>query len=156
MGNVGAASIGTLAKDLRARLNSDDPAWRLDRDNYTVEEIASKARQYIFGEKFQALDPKPGADASFEFWVGGYSSDKSLGHEVWKIEIVNDNCAEPSIVVPPGNYGFFAGGQPGPINRLIVGFDDALVSALPGMGVRCSQKPLRKLLAFYAAKLRFR
>lgn len=135
MGNIGAASIATLAKDLRARLCSEDEAWRLNRTNYSIQEVVDKAKHYLFDECFQALDPKPGADASFEFWVGGYSSDKSLGHEVWKLTIAGGTCGDPEMVVNPGAYGFFTGGQPGPINRLIIGFDDALVSALPDMGV---------------------
>lgn len=141
MGNIGTASIATLAKDLRARFQSKDAKWHLDKDKYTLKEVAEKARAYIFDECFQALDPKPGEDASFEFWIGGYSSDRSKGHEVWKIAIVGGNCEAPQLVMDTSTYGFFAGGQPGPINRLIIGFDDRLVSALPEMGVDPANVP---------------
>jgi hypothetical protein len=46
--------------------------WKLDENNYTVEEVAIKARKFLFEEKFAALDPKP--KAALEFWIGGYSS----------------------------------------------------------------------------------
>jgi hypothetical protein len=134
MGNIGAASIATLAKDLRAKFASDDPAWKLEPENFTIQEVAEKARKYLYEEKFLALTPAPN-NASFEFWVGGYSSDRSIGHEVRKIAIVGGTCGDPEVVVTPGNFGFFVGGQPAPVNRLIIGFDDSLVSALPGMGV---------------------
>jgi len=133
MGNIGAASIATLAKDLRSRFASSDPEWHLDPSNYTIEDITNKAKRLFFDEKFQSLEVKP--NASFDFWVGGYSSDKSLGHEVRKITIANAACGEPEIEMAHGATGIFAGGQPGPINRLVVGFDDQLVSALPEMGV---------------------
>jgi hypothetical protein len=135
MGNIGIASISTLAKDLRSRFNSTDAEWKIDPANYTIEEVARKAKRFLFDERFQALDPKPGGDASFEFWIGGYSSNHAAGHQVWKIEISGGACGDPITVISAGGYGFFVGGQPGPVNRLIIGFDDALVSALPGMGV---------------------
>ena len=50
MGNIGSASIATLTKDLRKRLASGDGDWHVDRDNYTVEEIATKARRFLFEE----------------------------------------------------------------------------------------------------------
>lgn len=82
MGNVGYASIATLAKDLRRRMMSDDHAWSINRANYTLADVAEKARRLFFDERYQALNPAPPAPHSFEFWIGGYSSDFDAGHEV--------------------------------------------------------------------------
>jgi hypothetical protein len=52
-GSIGAASVSTLVKDLRARLSSklsEVKSWALDRESYTVEDVARKARQFIFDE----------------------------------------------------------------------------------------------------------
>lgn len=95
MGNVGTASIATLAKDLRRRMMGNDPAWAIDRANYTLADVADKARRLFFDERYQALNPPPPAPHSFEFWIGGYSSDFDAGHEVWKISIENGNCPPP-------------------------------------------------------------
>src|SRR3954468_23535183 len=39
-GAIGRASTATLAKDLRQKLRSDDPAYRVDPDNYTIGDVA--------------------------------------------------------------------------------------------------------------------
>ena len=135
MGNIGSDSIATLAKDLRRRMMGNDPAWHINKVGYTVEEVAVKARELFFEERYQALIPQPPAPHSFEFWIGGYSSDFSSGHEVWKIGIQNGNCPPPEKVLGDGNSGVFYGGQPGPINRLIVGFDQRLREVLTSGGV---------------------
>ncbi|UYW25643.1 hypothetical protein OKC48_20575 [Methylorubrum extorquens] len=135
MGNVGTASIATLAKDLRRRMMGNDPAWAIDRANYTLADVADKARRLFFDERYQALNPPPPAPHSFEFWIGGYSSDFDAGHEVWKISIENGNCPPPEKVVGDGNAGLFYGGQPGPINRLVIGFDHALADILISGGI---------------------
>lgn len=48
MGNIGAVSISTLAKDLRLRFCSTDPEWLIDPATYTIEEIAEKARRFFY------------------------------------------------------------------------------------------------------------
>jgi hypothetical protein len=136
MGNIGTDSISTLAKALRQKLMSHgDPAWELNPNNYTVEQIAVAARKFLFEEKFQQLAPVPPAPHSLEFWVGGYPSDREAPHEVWKITIVNGQCDAPAQEMSPGETGIFWGGQPGPIHRLVTGFDPALEGALLGSGM---------------------
>ena len=44
IGNLGAASIGTLAKDLRQRLMNGDAQWKVDVDSYSIDDVAKKAR----------------------------------------------------------------------------------------------------------------
>ena len=48
-GGIGFASISTITKDLRRRLTGDDPEhadWKLDRDTYTIEAVAQRAREF--------------------------------------------------------------------------------------------------------------
>jgi hypothetical protein len=135
MGNIGVSSIATLAKDLRIRFTSGDADWKLDLTGYTVEEIAQKARKFLFEENFGALTPPPAAPHSLEFWVGGYGSDRSRGHEVWKIDIINGQCAAPSAMVTGGATCLFVGGQTAPLYRLIGGFDNSLYDVLIAGGM---------------------
>ena len=135
MGNIGAASIGTLAKDLRRKMMSEDPEWKINRDSYTVGEIVDKARKFLFEERFREIVPPPPAPHSLEFWIGGYSSNFDAGHEVWKISIVNGECPDPQLMQPPGSTGLFVGGQPTPVNRLVGGFDQGLYDLLLEAGL---------------------
>src|SRR5438128_11107933 len=49
VGGIGSATLEALTKDLQRKLTSD-PNYILDRDDYTVEEVASKAREFIFDD----------------------------------------------------------------------------------------------------------
>jgi ATP-dependent protease HslVU (ClpYQ) peptidase subunit len=40
-GGVGPASIATLLKDLRARIAGDDPAWRVEANECTMEQVTA-------------------------------------------------------------------------------------------------------------------
>lgn len=135
MGNIGNASIATIAKDLRRLMTGEDSDWRIDRKNYTVEDVAEKARRLIFEERFSQLAPPPPAPHSLEFWIGGYSSDFDAGHEIWKISVVNGVCDKPEAVSMGGAAGLFWGGQVSPISRLVVGFDPEMKETLTSNGV---------------------
>ncbi len=135
MGNFGPASIATIAQDLRQRLTRGGAQWKIDPKAYTIADVAQKARSYIFDGCFQSLQPPPPAPHSFEFWVGGYDSDRSTGHTVYKIAIENGQCAQPVAVVANGATGLFVGGQVVPINRLVTGLDQGLKDALMGTGM---------------------
>lgn len=139
MGNVGQASIGTLAKELRRRMANGSADWKLDKNNYTLEDVAQKARKLFYEEKYLTLAPLPPAPHSLEFWIGGYSSDFDAGHEVWKVSIVNGNCPPPERVATGGATALFASGQPGPINRLLVGFDHSLFDELVAAGMKTQE-----------------
>mgnify|MGYP001447842012 CR=1 FL=1 len=132
MGNFGALSIGTIAKDLRQRMTSSSQDWRINPNSYT---IADKARRYIFDECYNVLQPRPPAPHSFEFWVGGYDSNRGAGHHVHKITIENGQCGAPDAVVVGGATSLFVGGQVAPINRLVGGFDQGLGDELVAGGM---------------------
>lgn len=133
IGNFGNSSISTIAKDLRALLSREGSDYRIDPDNYTVEEIATKARRYLYEERFLALADKP--DAAFDFWIGGYSSGADLG-EIWPVHIEGGACGEviceADRTVPDT---ICWGGQPDAINRLILGYGQGLSGALLDAGL---------------------
>ena len=52
-GGIGTTSVETLSKDLRRRLrNPEDADYGLNRDNYTVSEVADKARLFLYEENY--------------------------------------------------------------------------------------------------------
>jgi len=135
MGNIGNASIATLTKELRRRLSSPDQGdWFVNPEAFTIEEIAIKARRFLYEERYLSLHPAPPAPHSFQFWVGGYGSDFDAGHQVWIITIINGVCEEP-VSALAGEFGWFVGGQPGAIVRLLLGHDPSMASVLQANGM---------------------
>jgi hypothetical protein len=136
------------AKDLRVLLVSDT-SYKIDRDAYTIKDIAEKAQKFIFEERYLKLSPPPPPPHIFEFWIGGFSS-KSEQPEVWKVTILNGKCDPPSCLRQPGQCGVDWGGQPDPIHRLLIGFAQATGEALVSAGV--DRKELPKLLQLIQAR----
>lgn len=129
MGSIGDLSISSLAKHLRYLLTHGDGNWVLNPSNYTVAEVVEKAKRYLFDDRFALLpDPKP--IDTFEFWIGGYPSQIEGGYELWKIVISNADCPDPIALCPPGQPGVSWGGTFEPINRLLIGYDHTLLTAL--------------------------
>ncbi len=59
-GGIGASSVETLSKDLRRRLgDSTDTEYFLHEDSYTVEEVAIKARRFLFENAYAQAYPTP-------------------------------------------------------------------------------------------------
>ena len=137
MGNIGDSSIATLAKDLRVELSDSQGKYYLDPKNYTIEDVSNRAFDFFYSEKYMGLPVKPVGEHSFEFWIGGYGSSGNSS-QVWRVQIVNGNCAGPTEVLPSDQIGIQASGQPDAINRIVLGYSvnlqDALLSAgvLPG------------------------
>jgi hypothetical protein len=92
LGNIGNDSITTLAKDLRILLMGRDHDYGVDPEKYTIEEIAAKARKFLFENKFAALKDKPKSELSF--YVGGYSSGAHTP-EHWLVKIQSEANTSP-------------------------------------------------------------
>jgi hypothetical protein len=136
IGNFGRASISTLSKDLRRLLTNGDETWKIDVGNYSIEEIAQKARRFLFEEKFLSTDPVP--QGAFDFWIAGYSSGAELG-EIWRIHIVDGVCGDPICEATQDQSTIKWGGQPEAINRLLLGYGQALPQALLDVGLQPEQ-----------------
>jgi hypothetical protein len=134
MGNIGPVSISTLAKDLRMKFCSNDPEWMIDENNYSIEEVAQKARRFFFEECYCHLDPLPTGDHEFQFWIGGNGSGETHG-EVWRVKIVNGDCADPECLAGKGDFQILYDGQPEAINRIVNGYSQFLPRALLKIGL---------------------
>jgi hypothetical protein len=140
MGHIGMAPIHALAKDFRRLMKNQDSDYCIDRDTYTVEQIAILARKFLFEEKYAALPEPLPAPHALEFWVGGFSAGAET-HELWKIQIVNGKCEPPIRLLGNGEAGLWWGGQPAPIQRLLIGYDPVLSEALTVAGVDDDELP---------------
>ena len=118
LGNIGQDSITTLAKDLRILLMSSGRHYHVDPTNYTIEEIAIKARTFLFEEKFSKLQEKPKSELSF--YIGGYSSGAHTP-ERWLVRIQSEMNLSPTPQCLGSTVGLNWGGQPEAIYRIIMG-----------------------------------
>lgn len=135
LGNIGPASISSVAKDLR-RLMADPTQgeWYVDPSNYTVEEVVTKARSYIFDHRMVASGLTPGPMSSLQFWVGGYGSAGQLP-EIWQIIIEGGTCGPPVLMMDGSVCGWQCSGQPEALNRLLLGYSQRLPQLLMDRGI---------------------
>ena len=135
MGNIGQVSISTLTKDLRDRFCSRDIDWAIDPEDYSIRDVALKARRFFFEEHYEALDPKPIGPHEFQFWVAGNGSKETHG-EIWRIKIVNGESPEPECLAGQSDFDILYDGQPEAINRIVNGYSQHLPQALLDIGLK--------------------
>lgn len=118
-GGIGNESVDTLLKDLRRRLSGDDSAhtdWALDQENYNMENIASRLRQFLFEEKSMAS----GATTWTKLRLCGYSAKRPLA-EVWEVNLMGEVCPAPVCVQSEEEFGLRWDGEYEALDRLIFG-----------------------------------
>jgi hypothetical protein len=118
-GGIGNESIDTLLKDLRQRLTGEDPSyrqWTLDPDNYSMQDIASRLRQFLFEEKSMAH----GASTWTKLRLCGYSARRPLA-EVWEVSLMGENCPAPVCIQSEQEFGLRWDGEYEALDRLVFG-----------------------------------
>jgi hypothetical protein len=136
MGSIGASSISTLAKDLRARFTGTDKKskdWKIDPQRYTISGVAASVRKFLFEEHFKPLGVKP-KGIQLGFIVAGYSAGAQLS-EVWTIEIKDGDCEPPKMMMGQGVCSCIAGGDPEVFCRLMLGHGSQLTDAMTKGGI---------------------
>ncbi len=125
-GGIGSASVETLSKDLRKRFcDPADADYFLDRSAYTVQEVAIKARRFLFEECYRSAYPEPLDHFVMGYRVCGYSAQSS-GSEIWEFMIVGAECAEPYRVQAENQFGLRWAGDNEALDRLILGASGSL------------------------------
>lgn len=134
-GGMGSSSVETLTKGLRQRLaNPNDPDYGLNPTTYTIEEVAQKARRFLFEECYPAAYPNPDPTFFMGYRVGGYSAGESLA-EVWEFTIQGANCAAPAEVQSRGSFGPRWAGENEALDRLLLGVPGNLIPVLLAHGI---------------------
>lgn len=132
-GSIGSASISTLMKDLRRRFTSKKHDWFLKKNEYTVEAVANRVKEFFFDElytpTFKDFPQKP----LLGFVVGGYSATGSFAEE-YQIDIAAGQCTGPRRLRNPEESGLNWSGEPEAINRLLLGCSPQLWSLLQSSG----------------------
>lgn len=140
LGSIGPASIATLAKDLRRRFAGSDPAflgWKLDPENYSVHDVATKAREFLYDGRFEQVEVAAAAQGVpapyLGFLVAGYSSGADQP-EAYVIQLGEGGTPDLSVVVPD-EAGASWWGMPDAIARILNGMSIAFPDALVNKGV---------------------
>ncbi len=138
MGNIGKASIATIAKDLRHAFHTGVPigpsGYVFDPTTYTVEEVAIAARQLFYEDMYMSLPKDQRSQGVWAFVVGGYSAGASHA-ELWQVSI-NSGKSEPPIQVrPAGDSGILWVGEGEALNRLVLGFSQKMPAELVKIGL---------------------
>lgn len=134
-GGVGGVSISTLAKDLRQRFagkDRDHLDWKLNEDAYTMEEVAAKAREFLYEECYRPLVQAGTApqNSYMGFAVAGYSASAS-SPEVYHVEITGGTSGNPQCTISEDDPAQIVWeGQHEAIRRLLLGYGLALGTVL--------------------------
>ncbi|MFL5281328.1 MAG: hypothetical protein ACJ8AW_10095 [Rhodopila sp.] len=138
-GGIGNESVETLLKDLRRRFAGLVPAfadWRLDPETYTVEQVATRLRAFLFEEKAAIC----GAETNIQLRVCGYSAGHPLA-EVWEVNMTQHTCAPPRCIMDESSFGVLWDGQYEALNRLVLGLGYDIGSALVRHGIPAHHAP---------------
>jgi hypothetical protein len=120
-GSIGVASTSTLLKDFRARLTGGDDAWKLNRSDYSILDVAEKLKRFIYNEHYQPRFQQQAEKPEIGFIVAGYSTGGANAEE-YRIDIQADgSCAGPTSIRKEEECGITWSGQPEALNRLILG-----------------------------------
>ena len=97
-----------------------------------MQEVAVKARKFLFEDKFVAMAEKP--KTAMNYYIGGYSSGE-VSPETWLVSIDGAlaQSPDPQCQAAAGIPNICYSGQPDAINRLLMGVgmqhQDALIVA---------------------------
>jgi len=129
-GNIGSASIATLAKDFRAQITDEKSTHRIDPDTYTVEQVAQQFYDFIYTQHYVPESQLWPTKHLLGFIVAGYSA--GLGYpEQWSIRIdSNGNCNGPVQVAAKDSCGALWNGITEPLARLFSGLSQDVEALL--------------------------
>lgn len=116
LGNFGSESISTIVKGIRVTLMGDE-TYR--QDNYSLERMVGVCHA-TFLERFNALDEAVRKAHSFEFFVGGCSSNGGAD-ELWKFQFSHGQFSDPVLLAGGGDCTIMWAGQPEACVRLVLG-----------------------------------
>lgn len=139
-GNIGKSTLGTIVKDFRKLIMSDDPAYHIDVNNYTVQQVADKFYDYLLS-KYNAVG---GLTSTTGFYVTGYSSNEDFP-ETWQL-FISDNPIQPNIIKNKQDHGPNWQGQLEAINRIIFGFNPNIEQIMRHFGVEEDKMGLRNIV----------
>ncbi|NRG42120.1 hypothetical protein HRK28_14480 [Rathayibacter sp. VKM Ac-2835] len=141
LGNIGPASMSTLAKDLRHRFtSSDDDRWSVLPGSYTMQEVSRLVEEFLFDERYEPLHRGVAAHElpSLGFLTAGYSAGADHP-QIFHLSIEGGRATSTEVLT--GEAGAMWWGQPEAIARLLNGVSLDTGPALINLGLEPSQAP---------------
>lgn len=142
LGNIGHASIATISKDLREHFHDSGDSWALTGEDYDLQEVAQRARSFIYEDRYRPLVETPSIEAGqvsadLGYLVAGYSStsDQPVAYAMNMGQSGTTNMIE----ILPGDTGASWWGQQEAIARLLNGVSLYTPQALVNLGVGASE-----------------
>ena len=132
-GAIGTSSIATISKDLRAQFALRDGPFYFDPSNYTVEEVACRARDY-FAFRMQTTYPDGAEGYYMGYRVCGYGTSDEVT-QGWEFQVHGGRVTDPQPFYGEGRYGPRWDGDREALDRLILGFGRDLMPALIEAGL---------------------
>jgi hypothetical protein len=133
-GQIGHASISTLAKDLRANFVHGGDGWKIDPKKYEMSEIAARLKLFFFDKKHKEVYREKAVTPFLGLRIAGYSADAELP-EIYDLSIHNGQCSGPTLVSGQNDIGIHWNGECEAVQRLIIGFGTTAVDALKAAGL---------------------
>lgn len=139
LGNIGPASISTLAKDLRVRFSGkakDYEDWKLKRHDYTMQEVVDRFKEFFWDEHYEPFATAAKARGEdtplLGLIVGGYGADEDQP-ELYEFQLTPAGCAGPTPVLEDDTgASWWAQGEA--IYRLLKGVSGFTPQALLNLG----------------------
>jgi hypothetical protein len=133
-GSIGPESISTLFKDLRQllageRAGPNGADWKIDPSDYAVSDVADRVREFVYQNKYSPVFDGNTQVPDLGLVVAGYSTDGPHA-EAYRIEMDGNGCPSPVHMWPGAECGFFVGGQPAAVVRLVHGVDSRVADVL--------------------------
>jgi hypothetical protein len=128
-GGIGSSSLETLTKDLRKLFANGPAEYALNPMTYTVEEVAAKARKFLFEDVYQREYPQPDPGFFLGYRVAGYSAGAPIA-EVWEFTIRGADCGAPYVVQSRDQFGLRWAGQNEALDRLLLGMGGGFINDL--------------------------
>jgi hypothetical protein len=132
-GGIGSESLTTLLKDLGKRLQDKRDSMYLDPSSYTMQVVANRLHEFLFGEKSMPM----GGTANILLRVCGYSAGRPLP-EVWQVQLQGATAYANLLVHSEGDFGVNWDGQYDALNRLVLGIPTNFEQILIDWGMQQS------------------
>lgn len=150
LGALKNRSVSSLANELKQRIRSEDPAWKIDPANFTLDEVVDRFKRYYYDELYVAEygiaegGAQEDLGAVMGFFVGGFASENDSS-EVWRILLTRRGCEVAKLIDAETPWDCVWEGAREPIQRVLFGYSNQIMQRLLDAGVE--QEAADRLLA---------
>jgi hypothetical protein len=132
----------------------DDANYILDENTYTIQDVAEKAKRFLYDECYLREYPGGVPHYYLGYRVCGYSANAALP-EAWEIRIVEESCFGLERLYEDDQFGPRWAGETEALDRLVLGMGSKTEEALVNLGLQkdIAQKTMLELIKLLYANL---